>query len=139
MRTAEKGNGGGGVPPANSFPPLPHSQEVPCWGELEEDKAAAPLARPEKWGRQEGHSPLLIFMSQEKVLHLLPSEVELVVIVAFDCLSLIHRVIQGQEEFFEGLHYRWWHTQVNLCNAAQPGGGGVQTRRLGCEGEVEPR
>lgn len=60
-------------------------------------------------------------MSQEKVLHLLPSEVQLVVIVAFDCLSLIHRVIQRQKEFFEGFHYRWWHTQVNLRNAAQPG------------------
>lgn len=70
-----------------------------------------------KRGKQ-GHSPLLIFMSQEKVLHLLPSEVELVVIVALNCLCLIHGVVQGQEEFFEGLHYGWWHTQVNLCNAA---------------------
>lgn len=114
---------GGGPTSQHCFPPLSHSQEAPCWGELEEDKAAAPPARPEKWARakgagKQGHSPLLIFVSQEKVLHLLPSEVELVVIVALNCLGLIHGVIQGQKEFFEGLHYGWWHTQVNLGNAA---------------------
>lgn len=48
-----------------------------------------------KGAGEQGHSPLLIFMSQEKILHLLPPEVQLVVIVALDCLGLIHRVIQG--------------------------------------------
>lgn len=77
-------------------------------------------------------------MSQEKVLHLLPSEVQLVVIVAFDCLSLIHRVIQRQKEFFEGFHYRWWHTQVNLRNAAQPGEEGVVVRERESPGSQSP-
>lgn len=41
-----------------------------------------------------GHSPLLIFMSQKEILHLLPSEIQLIVIVTLHSLGLIHRVIQ---------------------------------------------
>lgn len=141
---SEEGREGGGCDPTSQqcFPPLPHSQEVPRWGEPE-DRAAAPPAKPEKWARakgagKQGHSPLLVFVSQEKVLHLLPSEVQLVVIVAFNCLRLIHRVIQRQEELFEGLHYGRWHPQVNLCDAAQPGGG-IQSQRLAREQDGEPR
>lgn len=48
----------------------------------------------EKTAREQGHSPLLIFVSQEEILHLLPSKVQLVVIIALNCLCLIHRVIQ---------------------------------------------
>lgn len=123
MRKAEKEVGG--IPPANSVS-LPFPTPRKCHGGENQGQAAAPPARPEKGARakgagKQGHSPLLIFMSQEKILHLLPPEVQLVVIVAFDCLGLIHRVIQRQEEFLEGLHYRWRHTQVNLSNAAQPG------------------
>lgn len=53
--------------------------------------------------------PLLIFMSQKEVLHLLPTKVDLVLIVAFDGLSLINRIIQGQQELLKALHYgRGW-------------------------------
>lgn len=53
--------------------------------------------------------PLLIFMGQKEVLHLLPTKVDLVLIVAFDGLSLINRIIQGQQELLKTLHYgrRW--------------------------------
>lgn len=61
-------------------------------------------------------------MSQEEILHLLSSKIQLVVIIALNCLCLIHRVIQRKEKFLERLHHRWWNTQVNLCYAAQPGG-----------------
>lgn len=57
-----------------------------------------------------GHSPLLIFMSQEKVLHLLPSKIQFVVIIAFDSLGLVHRVIQRQEKLLKGLHHWWRHS-----------------------------
>lgn len=70
---------------------------------------------------EEGHSPLLILVSQEEVLHLLPPEVQLVVVVALDRLGLVHSIIQGQEELLEGLHHRGRHAQVDLCYAAQPG------------------
>ena len=68
-----------------------------------------------------GHSPLLILVSQEEILHLLPPEVQLVVVVALDCLSLVHSIIQGQQELLEGLHHGGRHAQVDLCYAAQPG------------------
>lgn len=122
VRTAEKGDGWGSHQPT-LFPPLPTPRKHHVgenWRRtrlqlLQPDQRNGP---GQTGAGKQGHSPLLIFMSQEKVLHLLPSEVELVVIVALNCLGLIHGVVQGQEEFFEGLHYGWWHTQVNLCNAA---------------------
>lgn len=53
--------------------------------------------------------PLLIFVSQKEVLHLLPTKVDLVLIVAFDGLGLINRIIQGQQELLKALHYgRGW-------------------------------
>lgn len=70
----------------------------------------------------QGHSPLLVLVGQEEVLHLLPPEVQLVVIIALYSLSLIHRVIQRQQELFESFHHGRWHTQIDLRNAAQPGG-----------------
>lgn len=73
-------------------------------------------------------------MSQEEILHLLPSKIQLVVIIALNCLCLIHRVIQRQEKLLEGFHHRWWHTQVNLCNATQPGVGKVGGRWSGSFG-----
>lgn len=48
--------------------------------------------------------PLLIFMSQKEVLHLLSAEVNLVFIVAFDSLSFVHRIIQGQQELLKAFH-----------------------------------
>lgn len=66
--------------------------------------------------------PLLIFMSQKEVLHLLSAEIDLVLIVAFDCLSLIHGIIQGQQKLFKTLHYgrRW--TQIHFVDVAKPYG-----------------
>lgn len=59
-------------------------------------------------------------MSQKEVLHLLSAEVDLVLIVAFDCLRLIYRIIQGQQELLKALHYgrRW--TQVHVMDVAKP-------------------
>lgn len=64
--------------------------------------------------------PLLIFMSQKEVLHLLSAEVDLVLIVAFDCLSLIHRIVQGQQELFKALHYGRGWTQIHVMDVAKP-------------------
>lgn len=126
VRTVEKGDWGsmgGGLgsqskeetPSANAVTlpsPTPRKFQV---GEWEQERAAAPLAGPGetcqgKVAGKEGHLPLLIFMSQEKILHLLPAKIQFVVIIAFDSLGLIHRVIQRKEELFEGLHHWWRHT-----------------------------
>lgn len=64
--------------------------------------------------------PLFVFMSQKEVLHLLTAEVNLVLIVAFDRLSLIHRIIQGQQELFKALHYGRGRTQIHVMNIAEP-------------------
>lgn len=64
--------------------------------------------------------PLFIFMSQKEVLHLLSAEVDLVLIVAFHCLSLIHRIIQRQQELFKGLHYGRGWTQIHVMDVAEP-------------------
>lgn len=64
--------------------------------------------------------PLLIFMGQKEVLHLLPAKVDLVLIVAFDCFSLIHRIIQGEQEFLKALHYGRWWTQIHVMDVAKP-------------------
>ncbi len=64
--------------------------------------------------------PLFIFMSQKEVLHLLPAEVNLVLIVAFYCLSFIHRVIQGQQELLKALHYGRGWTQIHVMDVAKP-------------------
>lgn len=124
MRKAEEVVGG--VPPAGVSLPFPTPRKC---HDGENQRTGLQLLQPDqrngpgqKGAGKQGHSPLLVFMSQEKVLHLLPSEVQLVVVVAFDSLGLVHRVIQRQKELLEGLHYGWWHTQVNLCDAAQPGG-----------------
>lgn len=59
-------------------------------------------------------------MRQKKVLHLLPTKVNLVLIVSFDCLSLIDRIIQRQQELFKALHYgrRW--TNIYVMDVAEP-------------------
>lgn len=64
--------------------------------------------------------PLFIFMSQEEVLHLLSAEVDLVLIVAFHCLSLIHGIIQRQQKLFKGLHYGRGWTQIHVMDVAKP-------------------
>lgn len=64
--------------------------------------------------------PLFIFMSQKEFLHLLSAEVDLVLIVAFDSLSLIHRIIQGQQELLKALHYRRGRTQIHVMDVAKP-------------------
>lgn len=65
--------------------------------------------------------PLFSFVSEEELLHLLAPEVNFVLVVAFDRLRLIHRVIQSLEELFEGLHHRWRRTQVQVMDIPQPG------------------
>lgn len=64
--------------------------------------------------------PLFIFMSQKEVLHLLSAEVDLVLIVAFNCLSLIHRIIQGQQELLKGFHYGRGWTQIHVMDVTEP-------------------
>jgi len=61
-------------------------------------------------------------MSQKEVLHLLPAEVDLVLVIAFDCLSLLYGIIQGQQELFKALHYgrRW--TQIHVMDVTEPNG-----------------
>lgn len=66
--------------------------------------------------------PLFIFMSQKEVLHLLSAEVNLVLIVTFDCLSLIHRIIQGKQELLKALHYRRGRTQIHVMDVTEPNG-----------------
>lgn len=61
-------------------------------------------------------------MSQKEVLHLLPAEVNLVLIVAFDCLSFIHRIIQGQQELLKALHYGRGWTQIHVMDVTKPNG-----------------
>lgn len=66
--------------------------------------------------------PLLVLVSQEEVLHLLPAEVALVLVVAFDRLGLVHRIVQGQQELLEALHYgrRW--TQIYVVDVTESDG-----------------
>lgn len=64
--------------------------------------------------------PLFILMSQKEILHLLSAEVDLVLIVAFDCFSLIHRIIQGHQELLKALHYRRGRTQIHVMNVTKP-------------------
>lgn len=59
-------------------------------------------------------------MGQEEVLHLLPPEIDLVLIVAFDRLRLIHRVVQGQQELLKGLHHRKGRTKIHIMDVSQP-------------------
>lgn len=58
-------------------------------------------------------------MSQKEVLHLLSAEVNLVLIVAFYCLSLVHRIIQGQQELLKALHNGRGWTQIHVMNVAK--------------------
>lgn len=59
-------------------------------------------------------------MSQKEFLHLLSAEVYLVLIVAFDCLSLIHRIIQGQQKLLKALHYWRGRAQVHVMDVTKP-------------------
>lgn len=59
-------------------------------------------------------------MGQEEVLHLLSTEVNLVIVVAFDGLRLIHRIVQGNQELLEGLHHRRRLNQIHVMNVSQP-------------------
>ncbi len=61
-------------------------------------------------------------MGQEEVLHLLTPKIDLVLIVAFDRLRLIHRVVQGQQELLKGLHHRRGRTKIQIMDVSQPGG-----------------
>lgn len=61
-------------------------------------------------------------MGQEEVLHLLTPKIDLVLIVAFDRLSLIHRVIQRQQELLKRLHHRRGRTKIHIVDVSQPGG-----------------
>ena len=64
--------------------------------------------------------PLFIFMSQKEVLHLLPTEVDLVLIVALDCLGLVHRIVQGQQELLKALHYGRGWPQIHVMEVTEP-------------------
>lgn len=57
-------------------------------------------------------------MSKEEVLHLLPSEVYLVLIITFDCFGLINRVIQRQKELLKALHHRRWQAQIHIMDVS---------------------
>lgn len=63
--------------------------------------------------------PLFILMSQKEILHLLSAEIDLVLIVAFDCFSLIHRIIQGQQELFKAFHYGRGRTQIHVMDVTK--------------------
>lgn len=65
--------------------------------------------------------PLFIFMGQEEVLHLLTPKINLVLIVAFDRLRLVHRVIQRQQELLKSLHHRRRRTKIHIMDVSQPG------------------
>jgi len=58
-------------------------------------------------------------MSQKEVLHLLPAEVDLVLVVTFDRLRLLHRIIQRQQELLKGLHYGRGGTQIHVMEVTQ--------------------
>lgn len=61
-------------------------------------------------------------MGQEEVLHLLTPEIYLVLIVAFDRLRLIHRVVQRQQELLKGLHHRRGRPKIHIVDVSQPEG-----------------
>lgn len=69
-------------------------------------------------------------MGQEEVLHLLTPKIDLVLIVAFDRLRLIHRVIQRQQELLKRLHHRRRRTQFHIVDVSQPGLNGDPMVRL---------
>lgn len=75
-------------------------------------------AQDERWGAVV--LPLLVLVGQKEVLHLLPAEVKLVVIVALHSLGIFHRVIQGQQELLEALHHWARGAHVHLMDIAQP-------------------
>lgn len=61
-------------------------------------------------------------MGQKEVLHLLPAEVDLVLVVPFDRLGLVHGIIQRQQELLKALHdgRRW--TQIHVVDVPEPEG-----------------
>lgn len=61
-------------------------------------------------------------MGQEEILHLLTPKINLVLIVAFDRLRLIHRVIQREQELLKSLHHRRKRTKIHIVDVSQPGG-----------------
>lgn len=65
--------------------------------------------------------PLFIFVRQKEVLHLLPAEVDLVLVVLIDGLRLVHGVVQGHQELLEVLHDGRGRTEVHVMDVAQPG------------------
>lgn len=67
--------------------------------------------------------PLFILMGQKEVLHLLPTEVDLVLVVAFDGFCLVHGVIKGQQELFKTLHYWRRRTQIHVMDVPKSDGG----------------
>lgn len=77
--------------------------------------------------------PLFILMGQKEVLHLLSAEVDLVLIVAFDRLSLIHRIIQGNQELLEALHDGRGRTQIHVMDVTKPYGSWREKLEFGPE------
>lgn len=63
--------------------------------------------------------PLLIFMGQEKILHLLTAKIKLIVVITLNGLRLVHRIIQREQEFLEALHHWGSHPQVHLRDVPQ--------------------